>query len=137
MAKRDHGEGTAIRFNERLNRYEQRIGFMINGKHKIKAFYGKSKKEVQEKAKKWRQAREMGMELDAEKITYGQWLARWMEVYKKPSVEVTTYQTYETLIRIHIVPEIGCIKLLDIKRIELQALLNKLFAGGLAVGTIE
>lgn len=137
MAKRSNGEGTAIKFNERLGRYEQRIGYRLDGKNKIKAFYGKTVKEIKEKVKAWEKSKDYGLDLQADKMTYSEWGTRWFETYKKHSIEFTTYAGYESVYNNHICPEIGQMKLKDIKRPALQGILNHAYKKGLANGTIK
>ena len=43
----------------------------------------------------------------AEPITVGEWMERWLEKYAKPMVKLSTYCSYEQLIRGHIKPQIG------------------------------
>ncbi|MBQ6207255.1 MAG: hypothetical protein IJK52_09255, partial [Oscillospiraceae bacterium] len=40
-------------------------------------------------------------------ITLGDWLDRWLEVYIRPTVKLSTYCSYELYIRGHIKPNIG------------------------------
>lgn len=137
MAKRSNGEGTAIKFNDRLGRYEQRIGYKLDGKNKIKAFYGKTVKEIKEKVKAWEKSKDYGLNLQADKITYAEWAENWLDVYKKPMLEVSSYKDYLGLYKKHIMPTIGHMKLKDIKRIILQNLLNGIYANGLSIASVK
>ena len=43
----------------------------------------------------------------SEIITLGEWLDRWLEIYIRPTVKLSTYCSYEPYIRGHIKPKIG------------------------------
>lgn len=40
-------------------------------------------------------------------ITVGEWMDSWLERYAKPTVRLSTYNSYETFIRTHIKPQLG------------------------------
>ena len=44
-------------------------------------------------------------------MTFGDWLTYWYENHSKPKIRPTTQETYESRIRLHIIPEIGDIPL--------------------------
>lgn len=56
--------------------------------------------------------------------TVSRWCDEWLEVYKKPNVGEKHYDNTESIVRLHIKPEIGNLKLSDIKKIHLQKVLN-------------
>lgn len=63
--------------------------------------------------------------LDVSDITLEKWSYKWLETYKK-SNEKKTQKFYRDIIKLHIVPEIGLIKLKDLKQIDIINLLNKM-----------
>lgn len=56
--------------------------------------------------------------------TVSRWCDEWLEVYKRPNVGKTYYVDLELTVRLHIKPEIGNMKIADVKKIHLQKLLN-------------
>lgn len=66
--------------------------------------------------------------------TLGAYLARWLRDYAKPSLRQTTYESYESVARIHIVPAIGHLRLDRLKPTHLQQLYASRLAGGRADG---
>ena len=58
------------------------------------------------------------------KMTVERWAKEWLEVYKKPVVAEKCYKRYKRYIDNIIVPEIGNIRMLDVKDIHLQKVLN-------------
>ena len=119
MAKqRKHGTGTVRLRSD--GRWEGRvvIGYDDNGYPKTKNVLAKTKKECVEKLQKLKE--ECGG-LKPEKVRsempFGDWLTYWYENHSKPKIRPTTQETYESRIRLHIIPNLGPI------------LLNKLTTG--------
>jgi integrase len=63
--------------------------------------------------------RENGGLVAPDKITFGEWLAVWLEG-KKPNIEPSSYSSFATAIKVHIKPELGHIKLQGLKPIHLK-----------------
>ncbi len=53
------------------------------------------------------------------------WLEIWLNDYKKLSIKPKTFESYETLVRKHINPEIGHILIKDLRAEAIQKLLNE------------
>jgi integrase len=102
MAKRGNGEGSV---------YKQRNGLWAasisveGGKRKY--FYGKTRKEVQEKLAAALQEQKQGMLVATPQQTVGQFLTDWLENTHKQSVRPRTYERYEEAIRLHLLPVLG------------------------------
>ena len=57
-------------------------------------------------------------------LTLGAWLDRWLEVYVRPNLKLSTYDSYELYVRAHIKPNIGSLYLNTIRVDDLQAFFN-------------
>ena len=57
-------------------------------------------------------------------ITLGDWLDRWLEVYIRPTVKLSTYCSYELYIKGHIKPNIGGLYMNTLRVDDLQAFFN-------------
>ena len=127
MAKRESGIGTEIKWLEDKQLFCQRFGYKDKaGRNKVKALYGKSKGEVTEKRKAWQKELGSGVDMDSAKMTLGDWLNRWLDVYKKGTVEDTTCEMYKRYITTHIQGQpLGNIKLQDLNRTKLQAFITE------------
>lgn len=76
-------------------------------------------------------ARYAGVELtENSSITLGDWLARWLEEYKKPVLRPSTYSGYSKDIENHILPYLGAKKLAQMKTSDLQKHYNRLLESG-------
>ena len=63
-------------------------------------------------------------------IPFGDWLTYWYENHSKPKIRPTTQETYESRIRLHIIPEIGDIPLNKLTQNDLQQFYGRLKKSG-------
>ncbi|PKM82552.1 MAG: site-specific integrase [Firmicutes bacterium HGW-Firmicutes-14] len=96
----------------------------LTGKLQRKSFYGKSQGEVKEKRDNFLMEVKTGTHVDPDKTTFGEWVARWLDLYVKPKVKMSTYAKYITNFRKHILPDLGPIRLQVISTEEIQKFYN-------------
>ena len=129
--KRKAGDGTVRQRKD--GRWEGRIviGYDDNGYPKTKNVLAKTKKECVEKLQKLKE--ECGG-LKPEKVrsemVFGDWVTYWYENHSKPKIRPTTQETYESRIRLHIIPEIGDIPLNKLTQNDLQQFYGRLKKSG-------
>jgi len=133
---RGKGEGTISKHKDgycgRLT-----IGYDENGKQKRKAFYGKTKREVQEKMNAAKVEIDNGGFVEPSKMTLAEWLDIWLIDYKKNSVKPKTYFSYCAEIRRYTKPLIGKYKIKELRNDIIQKFINDLVNKGLAPLTIR
>lgn len=66
-----------------------------------------------------------GTYFEPSEITLKDYLEKWLEDYCKPNLKQTTFDSYESFIRLHIAPTIGKIKLKDLRPAQVQKLYNQ------------
>lgn len=72
-----------------------------------------------------------GVELTEDSsITLGEWLGRWLEEYKKPTLRPSTYAGYSKDIANHILPYLGSKRITQLKTAEIQKHYNRLLESG-------
>ena len=98
------------------------VGYRDNGKPKRKIVYGKTQKEVNEKANELRAQANMGIKIDSN-ITVSEWASTWLKTYKG-GVEYNTWKMYDITIRNMIDPYLGDIKLKELKTAHMQKVVN-------------
>ena len=103
---------------------------------KRKALYGKTRSEVARKLSKALADREGGLTYDAGKQTVGEYLARWLLNSVRDTVRQRTYERYESIVRVHIVPSIGPVKLKTLAPDHVRGLYREKLDGGLAPRTV-
>lgn len=129
--KRKAGDGTVRQRKD--GRWEGRIviGYDDNGYPKTKNVLAKTKKECVEKLQKLKE--ECGgpkPEKVRSEMLFGDWLTYWYENHSKPKIRPTTQETYESRIRLHIIPEIGDIPLNKLTQNDLQQFYGRLKKSG-------
>jgi len=132
MAKRGNREGSI--FQRKEDKKWVASITLENGKRKV--FYGKTKKEVTEKLIKARSEQQQGMLITTSEQTLAQFLTDWLENTQKESIRARTYERYEEIVRLHIVPVLGRHQLQKLTAQHLQAFYAKKRKGGLSSTTV-
>jgi integrase len=95
-----------------------------------KSVYGRTYKEAQKKLALAMGDAARGLVYDDENQTVGEYITQWLSDSAKHTVKATTYRTYESQIRNHIVPALGKLKLSRLTPAHLQALYAAKLRGG-------
>ncbi len=133
MAKRrSKGEGTIYRRKDGLWSAQLTLP---TGKRKTK--YAKTQKEAKQWLLEQRKQLYDGTLSDDKKITFGEFLDLWFKDVKAPLLRPSTYYTHESIIRNHIKPEIGSIRLSQVSPAILQTLYAKKLKSGLSKRTVK
>ena len=102
MARRGHGEGSIYRRKD--GRYAAAITLE---NRKRKTFYGKTRREVQDKLNAALHEQKRGMLATGPQQLLKTYLENWLEQAYKPTVKLNTYVQYRSVIRHHLVPAFG------------------------------
>jgi integrase len=108
-----------------------------NGKRKRKYLYGATRVEVAEQLPKVLRDKAQGLPVAVERQTVGQYLEEWLEDYARVSTRPRTFQRYVELVRLHIIPAIGSIRLEKLTPSNVQRLLNDKHTAGLSPKTVK
>ena len=95
------------------------------GKQIQRSFSGKTQKEVREKMQAAIAELNAGTYLQPLKMTVGEWLDVWVAEYLG-NAKPHTRKSYEGVIKNHIKPAIGAIKLTSLTRVQVQKMINGL-----------
>ena len=133
--KRVSGEGTYKKRKD--GRWEAQYTIHTLSGTKRKSVYGRTKQEVAEKLRKAIAERDDGLAFDAENLTLAEYLKRWLEGSVQGSVAKSTFERYEQLSRVHIVPALGKVKLKKLTPAHVQSLYRTKIDEGLAERTVE
>ena len=138
MSKRGNGEGSVCRRPDGRWQGSITIGRDDRGRLIRKYFYGKTRKETSEKLNRAiEEMRDNRFINKSDNPTVEQWCHEWLWSYKRNSVKQKTFDQYETILRTHIIPDIGDIRLDDLKTMHIQRIINKMHDSGLSHRTIE
>lgn len=101
-----------------------------------KRFYGVTRKEAKDKLKAYTLAVATGEYIATNDIKVKQWVAMWLETYKKASVTEVTYENY-TRFMDHTLTHLGEYSLQNLDTPQIQGFINKLIAAGLSPRSIS
>ncbi len=104
---------------------------------KRRTVYGKTRKEVAGKLAKALSDRENGLVFDARRLTVGEYLGHWLEDSVRDTVRQRTWERYEQLVRVHIKPALGRIKLKALTPAHVRGLYREKLDDGLASRTVQ
>jgi integrase len=133
--KRGNGEGSITKRKD--GRWMARYtGYTANGP-KRRHIYGRTRQEVAAKLAKAMSERDGGIELDPSSVTVNEYLQRWLNDSVKGSVRPITFESYERLVRVHMVPALGRIKLKALSPAHLQGFYRDRLDAGLSPCTVQ
>src|SRR5215204_1854908 len=102
-----------------------------------KSLYAKRQEDVLKKRDEFLKDFEQGLNLDAKKLTVGEYLDLWLEDAVEGSVWYTTFRDHDRNVRLHLKPTIGRIRLKDLTRLHVQRLINQKVKEGYAPRTVR
>ncbi|MFY9505157.1 MAG: tyrosine-type recombinase/integrase [Dethiobacteria bacterium] len=129
--RRGAGEGSIVQRKDGRWQASIQIGYNpVTGKPKRKYFYGATRKEVQQKLAEIAPKVQAGTYREPENIKVAEWLTTWLNVYMKPSLRPTTWESYRYQVEGHIIPALGHLRLPQLQTAHIQRLYNDKLKGG-------
>ena len=135
MGRRGNNEGSISRRKD--GRWMGRYTVHSADGPKQRAVYGKTRAEVAEKLTKAMADRDGGIVYDAGKLAVDEYLDRWLSDSVRGTVRQRTYERYESLVRVHICPTVGRIKLKNLTPAHIRSLCREKLDSGLAPRTVQ
>ena len=135
MGRRGNGEGTITQRKD--GRWEARYTAQTANGPKRKVLYGKTRSEVAKKLTKAMADRDGGLVFDHENLRVEEYLDRWLKGSVRSNVKPITYESYERIIRVHVVPTLGRVKLNKLNPLHLQSLYKERLDSGLSSRTVQ
>ncbi len=133
MRRRSKGEGLVYHWPEK-NLWVGKLA-LPDGKRKTK--YGHTQKEVKDWLLAERNNISQGNYIPDERMTLAGFLARYLADYGEHSHRATTYHSYEATIQLHIVPELGALRLTQLRADHLNHLYTKSFHQASRIGQLN
>jgi hypothetical protein len=134
MSKRGNGEGS-IYFDERSGLYRASLS-LTNGKRKYLS--GKTRSVVATRLTDALKAKAEGLPATDDRLTLERHLSQWLDTVVKPGVRPATFDSYESVVRVHLVPTLGKRRLTRIQPEDVQRLLsNKVAEGKLSARSVN
>lgn len=139
MAKKNAKGGGTIR-QRSDGRWEARFTVGRDpgtGQQIQRSVYGSTQKEVRQKLAQITAAIDLGIYQAPNKITVAEWMNEWLTTFCVNKVKPLTYQSYQSIIKNHIVPAIGAVQLQAVRGAHVQRLYNAMTAAGLSGKTVK
>jgi integrase len=136
MGKRGNGEGGITR-HKRSGLYMARYTVQTATGPKRKTIYGKEREEVAEKLIEALSNRNKGLVFEADNLKLGEYLGRWLADSVRDTVRPTTFERYEQMVRLHIRPVLGEVKLKNVTSAHVRGLYRQKLDDGLSPRTVQ
>jgi integrase len=136
VGKRGNGEGSITRRKDGLYMARYTVE-MPDGMRKRKTIYGKEREEVAEKLIEALSNRNRGLVFDADNLKLGEYLGRWLTDSVRDTVRPTTFERYEQVVRLHIRPVLGKVKLKNLTSAHVRGLYRQKLDSGLSSRTVQ
>ena len=107
-----------------------------NGKRKRKSYFAATAAEVRDQLLKARSDHAHGLPIAIERQTVAQYLDHWLEHTLKAKAKPRSYESFSTIVRLHIKPSIGRIQLHKFAPQHIQKLLDEKSKSGLSPQTV-
>ena len=98
---------------------------------------GKNKGETRAALTKAKADRDGGLVFEADALTVGQYLSRWLSDSVRDTVRPTTYARYEQNVRRHIIPSLGSLKLKNLAPAHVRSLYREKLDAGPSGRTVQ
>ena len=133
--KRGNGEGTIHR-RKGGGWCAQYTVYTVKGR-KRKTVYGKTRAEVAAKLAKALSDREGGLVFDTGNETLSEYLDRWLNDSVRNSVKQRTFENYTYVVRSHLIPALGHMKVKTLTPAHVQGLYRSKLDSGLSPRTVQ
>ena len=131
MSRRGHHEGTIHKRNDGRWAAAVSLGYQ-GGRRRRKYLYGKTRAEVALKLQQAQRTMDDGGILPGERQTVETLLKTWLRDSAAPKVRPKTLVRYEEIVRLHLIPALGSIKLARLNPADVERMLNEALAQGVS-----
>ena len=124
--RRGNGEGTINRRKD--GRWEGKYTVQTPSGTKRRTLYGRTRKEVAKKLAEAMGDASRGIVFDAEGLTVGEFVERWLRDVVRPNKSHRTYSTHKQQVDSHVIPTLGRVKLEALRKAHVDRLYARLLA---------
>ena len=137
MARREKGEGSISQRKDGSWTARLTLGFDSDGKRKIKAFYGKTEREVKNKLKEFKKELIRNDFAEIQKATVKEYMENWLVNTKRVELKPSSYDRLEQTCNYQIFPFIGYMQIHNLTSADIQNLINLLSDKGYSFSSIK
>ena len=109
--RRGNGEGSIYQRSDGTWCATYSAGYNSHGKRVRRTIFGVTREEARDKLTKILSTKLSGPEFESSRLKLNLYLERWLEDSARPTVRITTYQSYRGIINNHINPQLGGVML--------------------------
>jgi integrase len=136
VSRRGRGEGTIHKRKDGRWAAAADLGYK-DGKRYRPEFYGRTRAEVAAKLAEAQENHRAGRPVRVKRQTVEQFLEDWLANTVPTSVRPTTLVSYTTIVRRHIIPELGHLQLADLAPQHVQTMIGTKLAAGLSPRRVQ
>jgi integrase len=107
------------------------------GRRVRKHVMGHSRAEVKDKMAALMRAHEEQRPIPDQRAKVGPYLRRWLDEVAKPTLRASTYDSYDDILRLHLVPGLGHLALAKLTPADVQRFLTRKLEGGLSPRRVQ
>ena len=134
---RANGDGDVFPRKNKAGQITSYRGAYVGPDGKRRYVSGKTKEEARKALREARTGADAGLVFDAGALTLANYLDRWLADSVKDMVRQRTYERYESIVRVHIKPAFGRVKLRALTSAHARALYRQKLDSGLAPRTVN
>jgi integrase len=107
------------------------------GKRVRKHVLGRTRGEVADKLDVLLRAKKENRPIPDQRSKLGPFLRRWLDEVARPTLRASTYKSYDDILRLHLIPGLGHLRLAKLSPADVQGLLNMKLTSGLSPRRVE
>jgi integrase len=134
---RANGDGDVYPRKNKEGKITSYRGAYVSPDGKRRYVSGKNKEETRKALREARSNGDAGLVFDAESLKMGEYLDRWLTDSVRDTVRQRTFERYESIVRVHIKPAFGRLKLKALTPNHARGLYRKKLDSGLAPHTVN
>ena len=129
---RANGDGDVFPRKNKAGKITSYRGAYFGPDGKRRYVSGKTKEEARRNLRTARGDAERGLVFDADNLKLGEYLDRWLSDSMSDTVKATTFERYEQIVRLHLNPTLGRVKLKALTPAHVRGLYREKLDAGLA-----
>ena len=134
---RANGDGDVFPRRNKEGKITSYRGAFVGPDGKRRYVSGRTKEDARKALREARAGADAGLVFDAGKLTLSTYLDRWLGDSVRDTVRQRTYERYESIVRVHIKPTIGRVKLKALTPAHARALYRQKLDSGLSPRTVN
>jgi integrase len=134
---RTNGDGDVFPRKNKAGKTTSYRGAYAGPDGKRRYVSGKTKEEARRNLRKARGDAERGLVFDADNLKVGEYLDRWLSDSVRDTVKATTFERYEQIVRLHLKPALGRVKLKALTPAHVRGLYREKLEAGSSARTVR